>query len=57
MHDLAVVSIIDAIRPIVGRDRIEMATIENYNSIVVKGEYKVGGSCSICFLRFNPSCG
>ena len=42
MHDLAVVSTIDAIRPIEGRDRIEMATIENYNSIVVKGEYKVG---------------
>ena len=42
MHELAVVSTIDSIRPIEGRDRIEMATIENYNSIVAKDEYKVG---------------
>lgn len=42
MHDLAIVSTIDSIRPIEGRDRIEMATIENYNSIVTKGEYNVG---------------
>jgi RNA ligase (TIGR02306 family) len=42
MHDLAVVSTIEAIRPIVGKDRIVMATVENYNSIVPKDAYKVG---------------
>ena len=42
MHDLAIVSKIDAIRPIEGRDRIVMATIENYNSIIQKDSYKVG---------------
>ena len=42
MHDLAVVSTIDSIRPIEGRDRIEMAKVENYNSVVAKGAFNVG---------------
>lgn len=42
MHDLAVVSTIDAIRAIEGKDRIVMATIENYHSIVPKDAYHVG---------------
>lgn len=42
MHDLAIVSEIESIRPIEGRDRIEMARIENYNSAVSKGAYKPG---------------
>ena len=42
MHDLATISVIQDIRPIEGKDRIELATVENYNSIVQKGEYKAG---------------
>ena len=42
IHDLATISVIQDIRPIEGKDRIELATVENYNSIVQKGEYKAG---------------
>lgn len=42
MHDLAKVAVIQNITPIEGKDRIELAKVENYNSIVQKGEFKVG---------------
>ncbi len=41
MHDLAKVTVITAIEPIEGKDRIVKATVENYSSIVTK-DYKVG---------------
>lgn len=49
MHDLAIVSKIESIRPIEGKDRIVMATIENYNSIIPKDEYKVGDTAVYVF--------
>ena len=42
MHDLATISIIQDIQPIPGKDRIVLATVENYHSIVQKGEFKPG---------------
>jgi len=42
MRDLAVIAKIQEIKPIDGKDRIELATVENYTVIVGKGEYKVG---------------
>ncbi len=42
MHDLAIVAKIQALEPIAGKDRIVLATICNYKSIVQKGEYNVG---------------
>ena len=42
MHDLATVSVIQEIQPIEGKDRIVLATVENYHSIVQKGEFKPG---------------
>ena len=41
-HDLAVVSKIQKITPIEGKDFIELAKIQNYDSVVQKGEYKEG---------------
>lgn len=49
MHDLAVVSRIQKIEPIEGKDRIELATVANYKSIVQKGEYKEGDLCIYVF--------
>jgi len=43
MRDLAMITKIQDISPIEGKDRIELATVENYPVIVQKGEYKVGG--------------
>lgn len=42
MRDLAVIAKIQDIKPIEGKDRIELATVENYTVIVEKGAYKVG---------------
>ena len=41
-HELAIISKIQNITPIEGKDFIELATIQNYKSVVQKGEYKVG---------------
>ncbi len=41
MHDLAKISVISDIRPIPDRDRIVLATVENYDCIITK-EYSVG---------------
>lgn len=49
MHDLAKVTRIQTISPIEGKDRIELATVENYNSIVSKGEFKPGDRCVYVF--------
>lgn len=42
MHDLAVVATIQKIEPIEGKDRIVLATVENYKSIIAKDDFKVG---------------
>ena len=42
MHELATVSVIQDIRPIGGKDRIVLARVENYDSIVQKDGFKVG---------------
>ena len=41
MHDLAKVSVIQSIRPIEGKDRIVLARVENYDTIVTK-DFSVG---------------
>ena len=41
-HELAVISRIQKITPIEGKDFIELAKIQNYDSVVQKGEYKEG---------------
>ena len=42
MHDLATVSVIQDIRSIEGKDRIVLATVENYHSIIQKDQFRVG---------------
>lgn len=42
MHELAVISNIQKIEAIEGKDRIELATVQNYKSVVAKGEFNVG---------------
>lgn len=42
MHDLAIISTIKSITPIEGKDRIVLASVENYNCIVAKDEFKEG---------------
>lgn len=49
MHDLAVVSRIQKIEPIEGKDRIVLATVENYKSIVQKDQFKEGDICIYIF--------
>lgn len=49
MHDLAIVSKIQKIEPIEGKDRIALATVENYNTIIQKDEFKVGDNCVYVF--------
>lgn len=49
MHDLAVVSKIQSISPIEGRDRIVLAKVENYNTIVAKDEFKEGDTVVYVF--------
>ena len=48
-RELVVIAKIQEVRPIEGKDRIELATVENYNVIVGKGEYKVGDLCVYVF--------
>ena len=45
MRKLVSVQIISNLKPIVGADRIEMATIMGWNVVVKKGEFKVGSKC------------
>lgn len=42
MRKLASVQKITKIRPIEGRDRIDMATVANYDTVVKKGDFSVG---------------
>lgn len=42
MHDLAVISMIQSLSPIEGKDRIVVAKVENYDCIVAKDEFNVG---------------
>lgn len=49
MHDLAVVSRIQKIEPIENKDRIVLATVSNYNTIVAKDEFNVGDLVVYCF--------
>ncbi len=49
MHDLAIVSRIQDIKPIEGKDRIVLATIQNYNSIIQKDTFNVGDLCIYIF--------
>lgn len=42
MHDLAIISKIQSIVPIEGKDRIVLAKVENYDTIVQKDEFSVG---------------
>lgn len=42
MHDLSTISVIQEIIPIEGKDRIVLATVENYHSIVQKDEFRPG---------------
>ena len=42
MHELATVSVIQDIRPIEGKDRIVLARVENYDSIIQKDGFIVG---------------
>lgn len=49
MHDLAVISEIQKLEPIEGKDRIEMATVNNYNSVVEKGVFSVGSKVIYIF--------
>ena len=48
-HDLAVVSTIQNLEPIEGKDRIELATVQNYKSVVQKGEFNVGDAVIYVF--------
>lgn len=49
MHDLAKVTRIQSISPIEGKDRIEVAKVENYDTVVAKGEFKPGDRCVYIF--------
>ena len=49
MHDLAIVSKIQSIRPIEGKDRIVLAKVENYDTIIRKDEFKVGDTVVYVF--------
>ena len=45
MHDLSTISVIQKIESIPERDRIVLATVENYKVIVKKDEFQVGDKC------------
>ena len=49
MHDLAVVSTIQSLAPIEGKDRIVLAKVQNYDTIVQKGEFNVGDAVVYVF--------
>ena len=48
MRKLASIQRIDALDPIEGRDRIELASVLGWKVIVQKGEFKVGDYCVFC---------
>ena len=48
MRDLAKIAVIQTLRPIEGKDRIELATVENYPVIVGKNEFQVGDLVVFC---------
>lgn len=48
-RELVTISRIQNLVPIEGKDRIELATVENYNVIVGKGEYNIGDLCVYVF--------
>ena len=45
MHELVIIAEIQDIKPIEGKDRIVLAKVANYNSIVQKDEFKIGDRC------------
>ena len=49
MHDFAKVTRIQSIAPIQGKDRIELAKVENYDTVVAKGEFHPGDRCVYVF--------
>lgn len=49
MHDLAKIETITNIRPIEGKDRIVLATVANYNTIIEKDSFKEGDKCIYCY--------
>ena len=48
MHDLVIVTKIQNIEPIEGKDRIVLATVANYKSIIAKDEFEVGDLVVYC---------
>lgn len=49
MHDLAIISKIQSITPIEGKDRIVLAKVENYDTIIQKDEFNVGDTVIYVF--------
>lgn len=49
MHDLAIISKIQSIEPIEGKDRIVLAKVENYDTIIQKEDFKVGDTVVYVF--------
>ena len=45
---LATIRTINALHPIEGKDRIELAAIDGWSVIVPKNEFKVGDKCVYC---------
>lgn len=45
MRKLASIKTIADLRPIPGKDRIELATVDGWTVIVKKGDFEVGGTC------------
>lgn len=48
MRELANILRVNTLTPILGKDRIELATVENWNVIVEKGKYKEGDLVVYC---------
>lgn len=48
MHDQVVIAKIQKIEPIEGKDRIVLATVANYKSIIAKDEFKEGDNVVYC---------
>ena len=49
MHELAKVTRIQSVSPIEGKDRIELAKVENYDCVVSKGDFRPGDRCVYIF--------
>ena len=45
---LASIQLIKDLKPIEGKDRIELATIEGWNVVVQKGSFEIGQKCVYC---------